>query len=61
VQVQPAFIAEPAKLDETYHKSPLRVVVNRDLVRPKEDSAGKLKRQEKIEFVKKYLAEKGVE
>jgi hypothetical protein len=61
VQVQPAFIAEPAKLDETYHKSPLRVVVNRDLVRPKEDSAGKLKRQKKLEFVKKYLAEKGVE
>jgi hypothetical protein len=61
VHVQPTVIFEPAKLDETYHKQPVKVVVKPALVRPKEDSGGKLNRQKRIELAKKYLAEKGIE
>ncbi|HBB95040.1 MAG TPA: hypothetical protein DC054_06590 [Blastocatellia bacterium] len=60
VRVQLAVIAEPAKFDETYYKSPVRVPVDRALVRPSNDSASKLKRQKRIEFVRQYLAERGV-
>jgi hypothetical protein len=59
VQVQPTIITEPKNLDETYHKSPVIVIDDRGLVRPKADSAGKLNQQNKIEFVKKYLADRG--
>lgn len=57
-QVKPVLMTEQAKLEEESHKSPVRVAIKRELDRPLNPSTAKVNRQKRVEFAKKYLAEK---
>jgi len=60
--VKVTLISEPAKVEERHLRSPVKVIPSPHLVRATGNVATAiLNRQKRIEFVKKYLAEKGVE
>ena len=52
-------LTEPAKVEDMHHKSPVKVAVQHDLVRRRDNPATKANRENKIELAKKYLREKG--
>jgi hypothetical protein len=57
--VKPVMITEPAKLEEIRPGSPVRVAVKSDSTVTRSPATTMVNRQKRIEFVKKYLAEKG--
>jgi hypothetical protein len=59
--IKPIIIADPGKIEEARSKSPVKVAAERGLVQRGKDAAPKSNREKKIDLVKRYLKEKGVE